>query len=153
MKTIPYIFIFLLLPLCTLAQVSPQIRGSVSTDAGQPIPNVTVLRLKSLSDSTVVEQTSTDPSGRFTLATDGLLAPVMFSFLGYASKMILADSGSVGDVVLVPETQAIEEVRVEGRNRLYRADGITFFPTQERTKQSINGLELLAAMKGPASLR
>jgi len=85
------------------------VSGSViSSDEQEPLPGVTVL-VKGTSVGTV-----TDFNGdyKITVPEDGRF--LVFSFIGYSSKEVDINSSTTVDVMLEPDTKALEEVVVTG---------------------------------------
>jgi TonB-dependent starch-binding outer membrane protein SusC len=106
-KITPVVFflVILFLPVLTFAQ--NQITGKIKDNAGNPLPNVSVL----IKNST--RGTATDASGNFAIAA----APediIVFSFTGYETKEIKVKNQSQLSVVLDAKINSLNEVVVVG---------------------------------------
>lgn len=139
----------LLLPFLAHSQQTSTVNGRVFTESGAALPNVHVALFRSSTDSTIIAIAATDTAGAFRVKHQGGLRPLRFTCLGYAPKLMLADSGDVGTIVLVEESLTIDEVVVQGRRKIYRPDGITYIPSDRQVANSVNGMALISALKPP----
>ena len=151
-------FIFLIglfLSLEGFAQNSFRISGKViehKDKAAYPIPSVTVSLWKA--DSTLVEGTASDGKGKFLLK--GIPAGDYFlkvSCIGYTSVHIglrgLKDDLETGDIELVPEATALDEVAVEANSIVRKIDRMVVYPSADAVKHSHNPYDLIANLMIP----
>ena len=132
------------------AQEKTCITGKVINSDGVAIRNVNVVLFNSSTDTNIVALAATSPDGIFTIDNaKNELRPLRLSCIGFSTKLMLADSGNVGDIVLLPESVDIEGVMVVGSSKTFRPDGITYVPTVDKLKNSLNGMALLSAMQPP----
>ncbi|MFY9372753.1 MAG: carboxypeptidase-like regulatory domain-containing protein, partial [Tenuifilaceae bacterium] len=81
-----------------------QITGTVtSTEDGMPIPGVSVM----VKGTTI--GTSTDIDGKYSLGVPQSATTLVFSFVGIKTQEVVIAGRTVIDVVLEPETLALEE--------------------------------------------
>ena len=151
-------FIFLIglfLSLEGFAQNSFRISGKViehKDKAAYPIPSVTVSLWKA--DSTLVEGTASDGKGKFLLK--GIPAGDYFlkvSCIGYTSVHIglrgLKDDLETGDIELVPEATALDEVSVEANSIVRKIDRMVVYPSADAVKHSYDPYDLIANLMIP----
>ena len=114
-KITPVVFflVILFLPVLTFAQ--NQITGKIKDNAGNPLPNVSVL----IKNST--RGTATDASGNFAI-TATPEDVIVFSFTGYETKEIKVNKQSELSVVLDAKINSLNEVVVVGYGKEKRAN-------------------------------
>lgn len=83
------------------------VKGTVS-DAGGPLPQVNVT-VKGTSIGTF-----TDMDGTYTISNIGSSAVLVFTYVGYATKEVAANADSVVNVVLMEDSQKLNEVIITG---------------------------------------
>lgn len=148
-KIIFFSVAFALFYYTSFAQQKPTLYGKIYNEDEKPISAVHVTLLRSNVDSTVVAFTTTDDKGNFKIANTGGIRPIKFTCLGYAPKILLADSGDLGIIFISPESFDIEEVTVKQKRKTYRPDGITYIPSASNIDNSVNGMDLLAGLRPP----
>ena len=121
-----HIIITALLALVAMTGQAQEITGRVIDEQSQPMPFVNVVLLNR-SDSAFVAGAVTKDDGTFSISTDkqddgeyqssGLLK---VSSIGYITRFIDAQQGSVGDIQMQPDTQTLGEVTVKGYRPQYK---------------------------------
>ena len=119
-----------------------QISGTVTSEAGEPLPGVSVV-IKGTTRGTV-----TDPEGNFSLqaAGDDVL---VFSFIGMTTQEVPVNNRNSLDVVLREETVDVDEVVVIGYGTRQRSDltgAVSQIDSEEISRQ--NTLSPQLAMQG-----
>lgn len=84
------------------------IAGTVTDEAGQPLPGVNVV------EKGTTNGTTTDAYGKYTINVLDEKGILVFSFIGYASQEIMINGQTVIDVSMAPGLQALDEVVVVG---------------------------------------
>jgi TonB-dependent starch-binding outer membrane protein SusC len=115
MKKLNFLLMLLFIsPLALLAQNST-ITGVVTSDAGEPLPGVTII-IQELTQGTV-----TDLEGRYSISapSDGTL---IFSFIGYTPQTVSIEGKSKIDVVLMTDYVGLEEVVAIGYGTVKKSD-------------------------------
>ena len=109
------VFLGLMFLFCGYLNAQVTVSGTV-TDKQGPLLGVTIL-IKG-----TAKGTSTDFDGNYTISnvpTDGIL---VFSYLGYTSKEISVNNTTSIDVILVEDSQALDEIVVIGYGTMKRSD-------------------------------
>ncbi|XOV91566.1 MAG: SusC/RagA family TonB-linked outer membrane protein [Bacteroidota bacterium] len=101
------LLILLLISSSAFSQTTNQIKGTVTDEAGEPIPGATII----IVGTTTGTSTSIDGSFSLVANSDDVLR---VSFVGYESKEIQVEDQSVIDVSLSPDVKSLEEVVVVG---------------------------------------
>lgn len=89
-------------------QQARKITGTVTDAAGEPVIGATVLEKGNASNGTI-----TDINGKFSLSVSGN-AVISISYIGYITQNIKITNQSSLKVILMDDTQALEEVVVVG---------------------------------------
>ncbi len=89
-----------------VADTTIPVSGQVTDNKGAPLPGVTVR----VSNTTI--GTTTDANGRYTLRAPGKSAQLVFSILGYTSRTMVTDGGTVNVELALSETSLTETVVV-----------------------------------------
>ena len=115
-----------LLALIAMAGQGQEITGRVIDEQSQPMPFANVV-LVNRTDSAFIVGAVTKDDGTFSISTDkqddgeyqssGLLK---VSSIGYITRFIDAQQGSVGDIQMQPDTQTLGEVVVKGSRPQYK---------------------------------
>lgn len=106
-KLVQSLFIFMLIAVTALAQ-ERTISGKVTDkEDGQPLPGVTI-RVKGAPGGT---QTGSD--GKFSLKVTSAATGLEFSYMGYVTQSLPANSGTI-NVVLISDSKLLTEVVVTG---------------------------------------
>jgi TonB-linked SusC/RagA family outer membrane protein len=92
------------------------ISGTVTDDAGNPIPGVNII-VKG-----TTKGTTTDSEGKYTLSINEDDVVLVFSFIGYAVQEVPVNGRSVIDVQLQEDVQSLDEVVVVGYGTQKRAN-------------------------------
>ena len=90
-----------------IGQQSRTITGTVTDNNGEPVIGANVI-IKGTSIGTV-----TDINGKYTLEVPPK-AILQISYIGYLTKEIVIDNNKTADVILIEDTQKIDEVVVVG---------------------------------------
>ncbi|ANE53041.1 TonB-dependent receptor domain-containing protein [Flavisolibacter tropicus] len=118
----------------------------------RPLPQATVMLLNLKQQE--VAKGATDSSGRFLLtyyATDSCMLVVSFSgYYEYRSSPFSPASKEVGNIILHPSTQALQEVVIEARQQLIESstNTITYNVSKSIDAQGISALEALKKTPG-----
>ena len=125
-----------------MKETQQTITGTVTDEAGTPIPGVTVLVVDTNNGTT------TDFDGNYRIsANDG--DQLRFSYLGFASQTVTVGSSTSINIILVQSAAALEEVVVIGYGTRKKKDltgAISTIGTEEITKEVVMTPEL--AMQG-----
>ena len=105
--------------LVTIASTAQGISGRVIDEQSQPMPYVNVVLL-SRTDSAFIAGAVTKDDGTFIIETDRNDGLLKVSSVGYATKYVDAQKGSVGDIQMQPDTQTLGEVVVKGSRPQYQ---------------------------------
>lgn len=84
------------------------VTGTVSDQAGQPLPGVNVV------EKGTTNGTTTDVSGKFSLNVQGENSVLVFSFIGYATQEMPVGNRTDFSISLAEDVQALQEVVVVG---------------------------------------
>lgn len=99
------------------AQTTSEVKGMVTdSTTGEPLAGVTVM----ISGST--QGTATDGKGVFTLRVPSAESVLEFSYLGYLSQKIRVGNRAEIDVLLVSDSEIIDEVVVIGYSEVKKTD-------------------------------
>jgi len=85
-----------------------RISGKILDESGQALPGVNIL-VKG-----TTEGTTSDADGKYVLTVPDGQVTLVFSFIGYTTQEVPADSRSVIDISLINDVQALQEVVVVG---------------------------------------
>ncbi|MBD5371225.1 MAG: outer membrane beta-barrel protein [Bacteroides sp.] len=109
----------------TLFAVGPHYTGTVKDEAGVPLELANVA-LISRNDSTLIDGTVTDATGKFILTGSVVPAFIRISSMGFEEKLIDNPAEDSGDIILTPTSYMLGEVEVEGTRPTVRlkADGV-----------------------------
>ncbi|MCU4157152.1 TonB-dependent receptor [Carboxylicivirga sp. A043] len=113
-KIIPIISLLLLFAQAAFAQKA--VSGTVVDENGSAIPGVNVL-IKGTMAGTI-----TDVSGNYNLEVKDNNAILIFSFIGYQTKEEEVGKRSDIDIMMMPETELIDEVVAVGYNTVRKKD-------------------------------
>lgn len=92
------------------------VRGKVTDSKGQPLPGVSV-RLRHSDVGT-----STDLNGNYTISLPDGTGILVFTYIGFTTKEVTVKNQTVINVLLQPDTKALEEVVVVGYGTQRKAD-------------------------------
>ena len=98
----------LMLSLAAQAQGSRQISGTVTDPAGVPVIGASVMVPKTTNGAI------TDLDGKYTLSVASSVRDIEISSIGYVSQLITIGPAAVYDVVLMEDSENLEEVVVVG---------------------------------------
>ena len=106
----------------TLFSASPSYTGIVKNEAGSPVEfaNVTLL---ARNDSTFVDGTVTDHTGKFAISSKEIPVFLKISFIGYEDKIIDNPEENLGDIILAPAPYTLGEVVVKGSRPMAKLKG------------------------------
>lgn len=110
MKLLKLRFFYFVCLLCTLsawAQDVTQVTGTITDEAGMPVPGASVI------EKGTQNGTSTDMDGKFSISV-GNTAVLQVSYIGYTSQEILVNGQTTINISLVPGAEQLEEVVVVG---------------------------------------
>lgn len=114
----------LLLCLCvnTLFASNPAYKGVVKDDSGNPLEFVNVT-LIALNDSTLIDGTVTDMTGKFTVHGNGTPVFLRITAMGFEDKTIRNPTFDLGDIILSPASYMLGEVVVKGSRPVAKVKG------------------------------
>ncbi|MDR2065058.1 MAG: carboxypeptidase-like regulatory domain-containing protein [Prevotellaceae bacterium] len=140
MKKQILVFIALLFAVSANSQT---ITGTVVDENQKPIELVDIILRTA--DSIFIEGTTTGKAGKFQLNknTDTLIKRLTFSFTGYQTKTINVVGGNVGEILLLPDAEALQESVVYGSNTVFKDGKRIITPTAEQSEKSPTGFILL----------
>lgn len=95
-------------PATESARLEEVITGTITDESGEGIPGVNVV-VKGTQRGAV-----TDAQGKYRITVDDQNATLTFSFVGYTKQEVVVGSRTVVDVVLVADTNSLNEVVVVG---------------------------------------
>lgn len=107
MKSIILSFFVGLMGLVATAQTY-EIKGTVSDSGGNPLPGVSIVVKKTAKGA------SSDFDGNFTISNVLKGETLLFSYIGFAAKEIIINNSNDLSVVLLEDTQSLDEVVVVG---------------------------------------
>lgn len=119
----------------TFAQGGIRISGKITDIAGDPLPGVSVI-LKGTTIGVV-----SDVNGLYDITVPNSVAELQFSFLGFNTQKITVENRTVIDVIMLEDTQALDEVVVVGYGTMKRSDltgaiGSVSIPTLLKSAQT-----------------
>ncbi|HOF20675.1 MAG TPA: SusC/RagA family TonB-linked outer membrane protein, partial [Bacteroidales bacterium] len=109
------IILMLLLPLSVFSQKTT-IKGTVTSESGNPLAGATV-QVKETASGTI-----TGPDGKYSIEVDDRSAILVFSFVGYESREIPVQDRNVVNVVLESEIKGLDEIIVIGYGSQKKSD-------------------------------
>lgn len=115
-----------LLLLClgcnTLFAAITSYKGIVKDETGNPVEfaNVTLL---SQNDSTLVDGTVTDATGKFVISGNDMPVFLRISVMGFEDKIIDNPEENLGNVILTPASYTLGEVVVKGARPMAKLKG------------------------------
>ena len=106
----------------TLFAALPSYTGIVKDEVGSPVEfaNVTLL---ARNDSTFVDGTVTDQTGKFAILSKEIPVFLKISFMGYEDKIIDNPEENLGDIILAPAPYTLGEVVVKGSRPMAKLKG------------------------------
>lgn len=113
--------LFSILCLCsTLMLYSQAYSGRILDEKNTPIPYVNVVLLQ-VSDSTFINGCITNHEGKFILGNDLAISKIVLkiSHVGYRTQIIQPQTYELGDVLLVEEGNALQEVVIKVKKPLF----------------------------------
>ena len=117
----------LLLCLCfnTFFASNPAYEGVVKDESGNPLEFVNVT-LMVLNDSTLIDGTVTDITGKFTVLGNGTPVCLRITAMGFEDKTISNPNLNLGDIILSPASYMLGEVVVNGSRPVatVKGDGV-----------------------------
>ena len=116
------------IPLTAESVMEWRINGTVVSDAGEPLPGVTII-LKGTTTGTV-----TDLEGNFSISVPERPGTLVFSFVGFTPKEVSFTEATTFNVTLGEDTKALEEVVVVGYGTQKRADVTGAIATMDAEK-------------------
>ena len=139
----------LLLCLCvnTLFASNPAYKGVVKDYSGNPLEFVNVT-LMALNDSTLIDGTVTDMSGKFTVLGNGTPVFLRFTAMGFDDKIINNPTLDLGDIILSPVSYMLGEVVVKGARpvAMVKGDGVQVAIAGSYLANTGTALEVLGKM-------
>lgn len=96
--------------------------GIITDDVGQPLEFATV-SLLAPGDSTLIDGTVTDVTGKFAVSGPDTLLILRISALGFEEKTISTDGSAVGEIRMTPASYSLGEVTVKGSHPVAKLKG------------------------------
>lgn len=121
------------------------VTGKVSDEKGEGLPGVNIL-IKGTQHGT-----STDRNGQFSLSIPEENVTLVFSFVGYLAQEIKVGDRSSMEVVLEPDTKALEEIVVVGYGTTRREDftgSVSSLKLEGSPIATLPNMNALEALKG-----
>src|SRR5574338_1278984 len=115
MKRLLLLIAFLTPAMILLAQ-NRTIKGKVTDESGNPIPNASVTVKETRQGGTA------DANGNFSITIDSRAKTLVFSFVGKTTEEVSIGNKTTIDVTLKLESAALEEVVVTGYQSIARRD-------------------------------
>ncbi|MFT2008232.1 SusC/RagA family TonB-linked outer membrane protein [Pontibacter sp. 13R65] len=125
------LLVCLLLSSMAMAQQAERVEGTVTDQAGQTMPGVSI-RIKGSTSST-----HTNGSGNYSILSHSADDKLVFSFLGYQTLEVAIANRSSVDVVLVEEAHSLNEVVVTALG-IEREKKTLAYATQQISSKDIN---------------
>ena len=137
------LILFALLIIAAINANSQTISGIVVDENQKPMEAVSVVL--HTADSVMIEGTATDKTGKFILQKNSrdTIKRLTFSYTGYQTKTINVVAGNIGEIMLLPAAQLINEVVVIGSNTVFKDGKRIVTPTAEQLSRSVTGFVLL----------
>lgn len=139
----------LLLCLCvnTLFASNPAYKGVIKDDSGNPLEFVNVT-LMALNDSTLIDGTVTDMTGKFTVLGNGIPVFMRISAMGFEDKTINNPTLDLGDIILSPASYMLGEVVVKGSRpvAMVKGEGVQVAIAGSYLANTGTALEVLGKM-------
>ena len=123
-----------------------QVAGKVTESSGESLPGVNIVE-KGTTSGTV-----TDEDGDYSLTVSGPEAILVFSYVGYLTKEIVAGGQTTIDMVLEQDIASLEEIVVIGYGTIKKKDltgAVSVVNTEEF--RNVQSLSVGEAMQGLAS--
>ncbi|MFT7002615.1 MAG: TonB-linked SusC/RagA family outer membrane protein, partial [Spirosomataceae bacterium] len=129
------------------ASAQQTIKGTVTDETGDGLPGVTV----AVPGTTV--GTTTDVTGKYSLQLPAATSSITFSFIGYKAVTEIVGNQSVIDVMLITESELLEEVVVNalGFKGLRDRSGSTSAVVSAQAVKSSGEASILNSLAGKAS--
>lgn len=142
-----FLFIGIYFSVSVFAQY--KITGKIIDEKGSPLSLVNV-SLHSARDSSYINGTTTDGDGEFRILNNTFkLGILKFSCIGYKTKRIPTLTGNLGNITLISDTTALDEVRVTADPVFFKEDKLIYIPTREQLERSPTGMILLERLGMP----
>lgn len=97
----------------TLFAANSIYEGIVKDDSGNPLEYANVALL-SLNDSTLIDGTVTDITGKFAVTCDCANVLLRIAAMGFEDRIINNPDNNIGDIILIPASYVLGEVVVKG---------------------------------------
>jgi len=123
-----------------------QVAGKVTESSGESLPGVNIV------EKGTTRGTVTDEDGNYTLTISGPDAILVFSYVGYLTKEIVAGGQTTIDMVLEQDIASLEEIVVIGYGTIKKKDltgAVSVVDTEEF--RNVQSLSVGEAMQGLAS--
>jgi TonB-linked SusC/RagA family outer membrane protein len=143
MKKISSILILLFCTLTAVAQTS--VLGTIKDNTGIPLMGVTVL-IKG-----TAKGTTTDFDGNYAIEVSDENSILTFSFLGFETKQIKVGNQTVHNIILISNTEQIEEVIVVGYGSSTKSDVTASITTVNPNPENKAGVVAIESMLKGAS--
>jgi len=100
------------------------ITGTITDEAGIPIPGVTILvvGVNEAENEKIAQGTTTDFDGKYSIKLDDRNKSLVFSYVGYKKQIISIGPGNIIDVTLLTDVSELEEVVLIGYGSQTRRD-------------------------------
>lgn len=131
--------------VCQQSHAQSQIRGTVLSNDGEPLPGVSIL-LKGTKQGV-----STDIEGKFSVSASPQTV-LVFSFVGYQTQEVTVGNQTTLSIKLMPDTQTLDEVVVIGYGQQSRREvSGSVSSVNQKVLQSVPRTNAATALQGTAA--
>lgn len=126
---------------------TPYYEGRIKDDSGNPLEFVNIALL-SLNDSTLINETITDITGKFIVEGNGTPVFLRISAMGFREKTITDPDTNIGDVTLAQASYMLDEIVVNGSRPVFKlkSDGVSVAISGSCLANTGTALDLLGKM-------
>ena len=146
--TMKRIFLFVVCVMAMAAEAQ-NINGRITDENAQPLPFANVVLL-SLPDSAFVQGAVSDADGLFSIQTEKTCGLLKVSYIGYVTQILDCHGENMGNIILSPDPQMLDEVVVKASRPTYQMTAEGIATNVENTVLSKAGTaeDVLAKMPG-----
>jgi TonB-dependent starch-binding outer membrane protein SusC len=126
-----------------------QVSGTISDEAGAPLPGVNIL------EKGTTNGTTSDVNGKYTLSVASPGSVLIFSFIGYVTQEIAVGDRTTIDIGLQPDVSTLQEVVVVGYGEQKKATvtgAVTSVKSDQITQAPVTNLSNALAGRLPGTV-